>query len=323
MNLENIVFLTGTSVPLLAKKTLRHLPIRNAKLSKATVAKFSDGELNIELLESVRGSEAYIIQSTCFPCNDTLMEIMFMSNALQLAGVEKITAVIPYFGYARQDRRPGHSRTAISGKVAARMLTGAGVSRVIVMDIHSEQTEGFFDCSVTNLSASSLFLADVRKNYKKKDMENLIGVAPDVGSVARSRKIVEKLNIDLAIIDKRRPKANASEVMNLIGDVEGKHCVMFDDMIDTAGTLCKGAEALKEHGALSVVAYATHPVLSGPAYENINNSVIDRVVVTDTIPLRPDANCDRIEVISVAELLSKAISRMLMNGSLGALDSED
>ena len=320
MTRDNITFFTGSSNPQLASNIVKHLPM-SSELGKLNLTKFSDGELNCSIHQNVRGSDAYIIQSTCAPANDSIMEVMVIADALWRASVNSITLVIPYWGYARQDRRPNSERTPITSKMVATMMgTIPCINKIIIMDIHSSQQGGFFSWPMIDVHASSVFIEDIKKRYPKKERDKIVFVSPDVGGVARVRKVAQKMDLDLAIIDKRRQEANKSEVMNIIGDVDGRHCVVIDDMIDTAGTLSKAATALKEAGALTVVAYATHPVLSGSAHDTINDSDIDAVVVTDTIPLRSDRNCDKIEVISVAELLSKTISRILLNGSVGELD---
>ncbi|HEY4541529.1 MAG TPA: ribose-phosphate pyrophosphokinase, partial [Noviherbaspirillum sp.] len=278
MALENLMVFTGNANPELAAGVAKQLGI---PLGKAVVSKFSDGEVMVEINENVRGKDVFVLQSTCAPTNDHLMEIMLMVDALKRASAGRITAAIPYFGYARQDRRPRSARVAISAKVVANMLQQAGVGRVLIMDLHADQIQGFFDIPVDNIYASPILLSDlIKKNY-----DDLLVVSPDVGGVVRARALAKRLNCDLAIIDKRRPKANVSEVMHIIGEVEGRNCVIMDDMVDTAGTLCKAAEVLKERGAKKVVAYCTHPVLSGPAIDRIQNSPLDELVVTDTIPL--------------------------------------
>jgi ribose-phosphate pyrophosphokinase len=260
----------------------RHL---NLSLGRAVVGKFSDGEVMVELLENVRGRDVFVLQSTCQPTNDNLMEVMVMVDALKRASATRITAALPYFGYARQDRRPRSARVAISAKVVADMLSTVGVDRVMVMDLHADQIQGFFNIPVDNVYATPILLGDLwKRNY-----DNLLIVSPDVGGVVRARAIAKRLDSDLAIIDKRRPKANVAEVMNIIGDVEGRTCVIMDDIVDTANTLCKAATALKEHGAAKVVAYCTHPVLSGGAVARIASSDMDEIVVTDTIPLTEEA----------------------------------
>ncbi|MEI6737209.1 MAG: ribose-phosphate pyrophosphokinase, partial [Pseudomonadota bacterium] len=285
-------------------------------LGRVKVAKFSDGEVMVEILENVRGKDAFILQSTCAPTNDNLMEIMVMADALKRSSAARITAVVPYFGYARQDRRPRSARVAISAKVVANMLTGAGVDRLLTMDLHADQIQGFFDIPVDNIYATPILLGDVWKH----DYQDLIVVSPDVGGVVRARAIAKQLDAELAIIDKRRPRANVSMVMNIIGDVKGHTCLIMDDIVDTAGTLTEAAKALKERGAEKVVAYCTHPVLSGPAIERLENSVIDELVVTDTIPLKADAvACKKIRQIGTAELIAETIRRIAEGGSVSSL----
>ena len=309
----NLMVFTGNANPLLGKEVARRLSI---PVGRAVVGKFSDGEVNIELLENVRGKDVFILQSTSTPTNDNLMEILVMTDALKRSSAARITAAIPYFGYARQDRRPRSARVAISAKVVANMLEAAGVDRVLTMDLHADQIQGFFDVPVDNIYAAPILLSDVWKhNY-----ENLVVVSPDVGGVVRARALAKRLESDLAIIDKRRPKANVSEVMHVIGEIEGRTCVIMDDMVDTAGTLCKAAEVLKERGAIKVMAYCTHAVLSGNAVQKINASVIDELVVTDTIALRDDARaCTKIRQLSVAELLAETIRRINSEDSVSSL----
>jgi len=312
MSGDMMVF-TGNANPKLAESVARHLGIH---LGRATVSRFSDGEVMVEILEHVRGKDVFILQSTCAPTNDNLMEIMVMVDALRRASAARITAAIPYFGYARQDRRPRSARVAITAKVVANMLTGVGVDRVLTMDLHSDQIQGFFDIPVDNVYASPILLSDVwRQNY-----ENLIVVSPDVGGVVRARALAKQLDADLAIIDKRRPKPNVAKVMNIIGDVAGRTCLIMDDMVDTANTLCEAANALKEKGALRVVAYCTHGVLSGPAIERLEKSAIDELVVTDTIPLNENArNCKRVRQLSVAELMAETLRRINAEESVSSL----
>jgi len=307
---------TGNANPRLAEEVARHLNIR---LGRAVVGRFSDGEVMVELLENVRGKDVFVLQSTCMPTNDTLMEVMVMVDALKRASAGRITAAIPYLGYSRQDRRPRSARVAITAKVVANMLTVAGVDRVLTMDLHSDQIQGFFDVPVDNIYASPILLGDVWKH----GYQNLVVVSPDVGGVVRARALAKRLESDLAIIDKRRPKPNVAKVMNIIGDVRGRTCVIMDDMVDTANTLCEAAQALKEHGAAKVLAYCTHPVLSGKAIERIENSTLDELVVTDTIPLRDDAKqCTRIRQLSVAELLAETMRRISNEDSVSSLFSE-
>jgi ribose-phosphate pyrophosphokinase len=311
---SGIMCFTGNANPELAKAIVKHLGI---PLGKAYVGRFSDGEVAVEITENVRGRDIYIIQPTCPPTADNFMELLVMADAMKRASCARITAMIPYFGYARQDRRPRSSRVPITAKVAANMISAVGINRVLTLDLHADQIQGFFDIPVDNVYASPLNLADIWKRQMRHD---LIVVAPDVGGVVRARAIAKRLDVDLAIIDKRRPRANEATVMNLIGDVSGKCCVLVDDMVDTAGTLCAGAAALKANGAIKVVAYCVHPILSGAAIENINNSEIDELVVTDSIPLSAEAQaCDRIRQLSVAQLLAETIRRMAMGESVSSL----
>jgi ribose-phosphate pyrophosphokinase len=313
MAFDNLMLFTGNANPKLAQKVARHL---NIQLGKATVSKFSDGEVMVELLENVRGKDVFVLQSTCAPTNDTLMEMMIMVDALRRSSAARITAAIPYMGYARQDRRPRSARVAISAKVVANMLTIAGVNRLLTMDLHADQIQGFFDIPVDNIYATPILLGDLWKHGYK----NLVVVSPDVGGVVRARAIAKRLESDLAIIDKRRPRPNVATVMNIIGDVNGRTCVIMDDMVDTANTLCAAADALKEQGAVRVVAYCTHPVLSGPAVARIEKSVIDELVVTDTIPLKPEAEaCPKIRVVSVDSLLAETVRRICEESSVSSL----
>jgi ribose-phosphate pyrophosphokinase len=312
VNGEMMVF-TGNANPELAEEVVAHL---NIGLGRATVGRFSDGEVMVELLENVRGKDVFVLQSTCHPTNDSLMEVMVMVDALRRSSAARITAAIPYFGYSRQDRRPRSARVAITAKVVANMLTSVGIDRLLTMDLHSDQIQGFFDIPVDNIYATPILLGDVWKhNYP-----NLVVVSPDVGGVVRARALAKQLNSDLAIIDKRRPKPNVAKVMHIIGEVEGRTCVIMDDMVDTANTLCEAANALKEHGAEKVVAYCTHPVLSGGAVERIANSRLDELVVTNTIPLRPDAEtCPKIRQLSSAEILAETIRRISREDSVSSL----
>jgi len=311
-NGDMMVF-TGNANHKLAEEVVSHLGIG---LGRATVGRFSDGEVMIELLENVRGRDVFVLQSTCNPINDSLMEVMVMVDALRRSSAGRITAAIPYFGYSRQDRRPRSARVAITAKVVANMLTSVGVNRLLTMDLHSDQIQGFFDIPVDNIYATPILLSDVWKhNYP-----NLVVVSPDVGGVVRARAVAKQLNADLAIIDKRRPKTNVAKVMNIIGDVAGRTCVIMDDMVDTANTLCEAATALKQEGAEKVVAYCTHPVLSGAAVERITNSKLDELVVTNTIPLRPDAvACSKIRQLSAANLLAETIRRISHEDSVSSL----
>ncbi len=309
-----IAVFTGNANPQLAQDIARYLQI---PLGRAHVGRFSDGEVTAELMENVRGRDVFIVQPTCPPANDHLMELLVMVDACRRASAARITAVIPYFGYARQDRRPRATRVAITAKVVANMLAGVGVHRVLTVDLHADQIQGFFDIPVDNVYSSPVLLGEV---WKQK-YEDLVVVSPDVGGVVRARAIAKRLDdADLAIIDKRRPQANVSEVMNIIGEVEGKSCVLVDDMVDTAGTLCHAAKALKDHGARRVVAYITHAVLSGPAVERIEGSVLDELVVTDTIPLRENAQgCRKIRQLSVAGLLAETMRRIRDEESVSSL----
>ncbi|HEX7559856.1 MAG TPA: ribose-phosphate pyrophosphokinase [Usitatibacter sp.] len=313
MAFDKLMVFTGNANPKLAQRVAKNLAIQ---LGKATVSRFSDGEVMVELLENVRGKDVFVLQSTCAPTNDTLMELMIMVDALRRSSAARITAAIPYFGYARQDRRPRSARVAISAKVVANMLTGSGVHRMLTMDLHADQIQGFFDIPVDNIYATPILLGDLWKHGYK----NLVVVSPDVGGVVRARAIAKQLDSDLAIIDKRRPRPNVAKVMNIIGDVDGRTCVIMDDMVDTANTLCEAARALQEQGAVRVVAYCTHPVLSGPAVERIEASVIDELVVTDTIPLKPEAEaCRKIRQVSVAELLAETMRRICEESSVSSL----
>lgn len=286
-------------------------------MGRATVGRFSDGEVMVEITENVRGQDIYLIQPTCSPAAENFMELMAMVDALKRASVARLTAVIPYFGYARQDRRSRSSRVPITAKVAAKMISSVGTDRVVTVDLHADQIQGFFDVPMDNVYASPLLLADIWKHYQ---MDELVVVSPDVGGVVRARAIAKRLDTELAIIDKRRPRANESVVMNIIGDVEGKICVLVDDMIDTAGTLAAAAKALKVKGARRVVAYCVHPVLSGPAIDNIAHSELDEIVVTDTIPLSELAQqCGLIRQLSVAQMLAETIRRMSEGESVSSL----
>jgi len=305
---------SGSANPALTQSIAECLGI---PMGRANVGRFSDGEVAIEIMENVRGRDVYVVQPTCHPAAENFMELLVMIDALTRASASRVTAIIPYFGYARQDRRPRSSRVPITAKVAARMISVAGTNRVVTVDLHADQIQGFFDIPVDNVYASPLTLADIWKHYTS---DEFIVVSPDVGGVVRARAIAKRLDADLAIIDKRRPRANEATVMNLIGDVEDKICVLVDDMIDTAGTLCAAAGALKDKGARRVVAYCVHPVLSGKAIENISNSRLDEIVVTDTIPLSQAAyDCGRIRQLSVAQMLAETIRRMSEGESVSSL----
>ena len=305
---------SGNAHPKLAHDIARRLRV---PIARAHVGRFSDGEINVEILENIRGRETFIIQPTCPPASENLMELLVMVDAARRASAARITAVIPYFGFARQDRRPRSSRVPITAKLVAKLIATAGVDRVLTVDLHTEQIQGFFDVAVDNVYASPLLLGDV---WKRK-YEDIVVVSPDVGGVVRARALAKRLDdADLVIIDKRRDKANQSEVMNIIGQVDGKNCIMMDDMVDTAGTLCHAATALKQHGAASVQAYITHPVLSGPAVSRISESELDEVVVTDTIPLSEEAlACSKIRQLSTAELLAETMRRISDEESVSSL----
>lgn len=311
---ESMMLFTGNANRPLARAVARHLQV---PLGKATVGRFSDGEITVEIAENVRGRDAIVIQPTCAPTNDNFMELLVLIDALRRASALSITAVVPYLGYARQDRRPRSARVPITAKLIANMITGVGTDRVLTVDLHAEQIQGFFDIPMDNVYASPVLLGEIWKH----EYEDLMVVSPDVGGVVRARAIARRLDdADLAIIDKRRPRPNESRVMNIIGEVEGRTCVMVDDLVDTAGTLCRAAEALKENGAVKVVAYCTHPVLSGNAIENIENSTLDELVVTDTIPLSEEAaQCSRIRQLSVAGLLGESINRISSGQSLSSM----
>lgn len=313
MALGSIMVFTGNANPELAQSVVQYLGI---ELGHASVGRFSDGEIAVEILENVRGRDVFILQSTCVPTNDSLMEVMLMVDALKRASAGRITAAIPYFGYARQDRRPRSSRVAISAKVVADMLTTVGVDRVVTMDLHADQIQGFFSIPVDNVYSTPVLLEDLaHQNHK-----NLLVVSPDVGGVVRARAIARVINSDLAIIDKRRPKANVAEVMNIIGDVAGRTCVIMDDIVDTANTLCKAAQALKDQGAEKVLAYCTHPVLSGGAIERVTDSALDELVVTDTIPLSSQAAaCPKVRQVSCAQLLAQTLARINNEDSVSSL----
>jgi ribose-phosphate pyrophosphokinase len=309
-----LMVFSGNANPPLAQSIANHLRIN---LGKAVVSEFSDGEIMVEIMENVRGRDIFVVQPTCAPTNNNLMELLVMVDALRRSSAARITTVIPYFGYARQDRRPRSARVPITAKVVAQMIGNVGADRVLTVDLHADQIQGFFDVPVDNVYASPILLGDVwRQKYP-----NLIVVSPDVGGVVRARALAKRLDdADLAIIDKRRPKANVAKVMNIIGEVEGRSCVLVDDLVDTAGTLCQAAKALKDHGAERVVAYCTHPVLSGDAIKNIADSVLDELVVTDSIPLRPDAKaCPRIRQLSIAEMLAEAIRRISQEESVSSM----
>ncbi len=310
---------SGNANPQIARLISQHLGL---PLGQASIGKFSDGEINVQLKENVRGKDVFFVQPTCAPTNDNLMELMVMVDALRRSSAERITAVMPYFGYSRQDRRPRSARVPISAKVVANMLTGVGVDRVLTIDLHADQIQGFFDIPVDNIYATGILLNDLLS----LELPDPMIVSPDIGGVLRARAMAKRLpNATLSIIDKRRPKANVSEVMNIIGeeDIEGKNCILIDDMVDTAGTLGKAASALKERGAKSVHAYCTHPVLSGNALKNVERSGLDELVVTDTIPLSPDMQASKkIRVVSIAGLVAETIRRIHVEESISSLFGE-
>jgi len=311
--LDRLMVFAGNANRKLAEDVVSHLRI---PLGRAKVGRFSDGEVMVEILENVRGKDVFVLQSVCAPTNDNLMELLVMVDALKRASATRVTAAIPYMGYARQDRRPSSARVPISAKVVANMMTSAGVDRVLTMDLHSEQIQGFFDIPVDNIYSGPIMLGDVWKH----GYQSLVVVSPDVGGVVRARALAKRLEADLAIIDKRRPRPNVATVMNIIGEVDGRTCVIVDDLVDTANTLCEAAAALKRHGAQRVLAYCTHPVLSGPAVERIMNSALDEIVVTDTIPLREDAQgCGKIRVLTVASLLAETMRRISAEDSVSSL----
>lgn len=314
--LFNTVLFTGNANPALAEEIGKSLGV---ELGKATVGRFSDGEVTVEVHQNVRARDVFVVQPTCAPTNENLMELLIMVDALKRASARRITAVIPYYGYARQDRRPRSMRVPISAKVVANLLETVGVERVLTMDLHADQIQGFFDIPVDNIYASPVLLSDL----KSKAYPDLVVVSPDVGGVVRARALAKQLGSDLAIIDKRRPKANVSEVMHVIGEIEGRNCVIMDDMIDTAGTLVKAAEVLKERGAKRVFAYCTHPIFSGPAIERIAKSQLDEVVITNTIPLSDAAKaCKKIRQLTVAFLFAETIRRISDGESVTSLFAE-
>jgi ribose-phosphate pyrophosphokinase len=310
---DNMMVFTGNANRALAEKVIRYLGL---PMGKASIGTFSDGEIMVELEDNVRGRDVFIIQPTCSPSNDNLMELLVLIDAIKRASAQRITAVIPYYGYARQDRRPRTARVAITARLVADMISIAGANRVLTMDLHADQIQGFFSIPTDNIYAGPVLLGDIWKHEYPK----LLVVSPDVGGVVRARALAKHLDADLAIIDKRRPKANVAKVMNIIGDVKGRTCVLMDDLVDTAGTLCEAAGALKDNGASKVLAYCTHAVLSGPAVERISSSALDELVVTDTIPLSQEGvACDRIRQLSISELLAEAIRRIAQNDSVSSL----
>ncbi|MFW5722989.1 MAG: ribose-phosphate diphosphokinase [Halochromatium sp.] len=314
MQASALMVFSGNANPALANEIVAHLGL---PMGKAVVGQFSDGEVMTEIQENVRGRDIFIVQPTCAPTYDNLLELLVMIDALRWASAKRITAVIPYFGYARQDRRPRSARVPITARLVAKMIGSAGADRVLTVDLHADQIQGFFDIPVDNVYASPILLGDI---WRQKH-DNLMVVSPDVGGVVRARAIAKRLDdADLAIIDKRRPRANEAKVMNIIGDVRGRSCVLVDDLVDTAGTLCQAAAALKEQGASKVQAYCTHPVLSGPAVDNISASALDELVVTNTIPLRPEArDCRKIRQLSIGELLAETMRRVSNEESVSSL----
>jgi ribose-phosphate pyrophosphokinase len=311
---SSMMVFAGNANPELAQSIATHL---HMSLGKVIVGRFSDGEVMVEVMENVRGRDVFIVQPTCAPTNENLMELLVMIDAMRRSSAARVTAVIPYFGYARQDRRPRSARVPITAKVIADMIGAVGADRVLTVDLHADQIQGFFDIPVDNVYASPILLGDV---WRQKHPDLMV-VSPDVGGVVRARALAKRLDdADLAIIDKRRPRANVAQVMNIIGDVEGRSCVIVDDLVDTAGTLCQAAGALKQHGAKKVVAYCTHPVFSGPAVENIAGSALDEIVVTDTIPLSETAQaCSKIRQLSIAELLAETMRRVSNEESVSTL----
>jgi len=311
---NSMLVFSGNANRQLAEDIVNYL---NIPLGKAILGRFSDGEIMVEIMENVRGKDVFIVQPTCYPTNDNLMELMVMVDAMRRSSARRVTTVIPYFGYSRQDRRPRSARVAISAKVVANMISGVGADRLLTVDLHADQIQGFFDIPVDNVYASPILLGDIwRQKYSKQ-----IVVSPDVGGVVRARALAKRLgDADLAIIDKRRPRPNEAKVMHIIGEVQDRTCVLIDDLVDTAGTLCEAARALKAHGAAKVVAYCTHPVLSGAAIKNIEGSQLDELVVTDTIPLWPDAKaCSRIRQLSIAGMLAETLRRVSMEESVSTL----
>jgi ribose-phosphate pyrophosphokinase len=311
--LENVAVFAGNANPVLAEAVARRLGV---PLGKAVVGRFSDGEVLVEIMDNVRGRDVFIVQPTCAPSNDNLMELLIMIDAVKRSSARRITAVIPYYGYARQDRRPRTARVAITAKLVADMIQVAGANRVLTMDLHADQIQGFFSIPTDNIYASLVLLGDIWR----QEFKDLLVVSPDVGGVVRARAMAKHLEADLAIIDKRRPRPNEAKVMHIIGEVEGRTCVLMDDLVDTAGTLCEAAGALKAHGAKRVLAYCTHAVLSGKAVERISASPLDELVVTDTIPLKPEARaCKQIRQLSIAELLAESMRRIAEEDSVSEL----
>ena len=313
MSIENLAIFAGNANPDLAQQVARYL---GSSIGKALVNSFSDGEVNVEILENVRGQDVYVIQPTCAPAEKNLMELLVMIDALKRSSADRITAVLPYFGYARQDRRPRTARVAITAKLVADMICVAGADRALTMDLHADQIQGFFNIPVDNIYAAPVLNSELYRH----EPENLLVVSPDVGGVVRARAMAKQLNAELAIIDKRRPRANEAKVMHIIGEIEGRNCVLMDDMVDTAGTLCEAASALKQAGAVQVKACCTHPVLSGQALQRISESELDEVVVTNSIPLSEEAKlCSKIRQISISGLLAESIRRIATGDSVSSL----
>jgi len=313
VSLDKMIVFAGNANRELSERVVQHLDL---PLGKAAIGSFSDGEVMVEIMEHVRGKDVFILQSTCAPSNDNLMELLVMIDAIKRSSAKRITAVVPYFGYARQDRRPRTARVAITAKLVADMITKAGANRVLTMDLHADQIQGFFDVPVDNIYAGPVLLGDVWRH----EYPDLLVVSPDVGGVVRARAMAKHLEADLAIIDKRRPQANVAKVMNIIGEVKGRTCLLMDDLVDTAGTLCEAADALKQKGATRVLAYCTHPVLSGPAVERIEKSQLDELVVTDTIPLSEAGEaCSKIRQLTISEILAEAMRRIASEDSISSL----
>ena len=313
MSIENLAIFAGNANPDLAQQVARYL---GSSIGKALVNSFSDGEVNVEILENVRGQDVYVIQPTCAPAEKNLMELLVMIDALKRSSADRITAVLPYFGYARQDRRPRTARVAITAKLVADMICVAGADRALTMDLHADQIQGFFNIPVDNIYAAPVLNSELYRH----EPENLLVVSPDVGGVVRARAMAKQLNAELAIIDKRRPRSNEAKVMHIIGEIEGRNCVLMDDMVDTAGTLCEAASALKQAGAVQVKACCTHPVLSGQALQRINESELDEIVVTNSIPLSEEAKvCSKIRQISISGLLAESIRRIATGDSVSSL----
>ncbi len=311
--MAQLMLFSGNATPELSKKVSDYLSV---PLGDASVGRFSDGEIAVDIVENVRGQDVFVLQSTCEPTNDNLMELVVMCDALRRASASRITAVVPYFGYARQDRRPRSARVPITAKVVADIMVGVGIDRVLTVDLHADQIQGFFDVAVDNIYATTVMLDDIQR----KQPQDVVVVSPDIGGVVRARAMAKQLDSDLAIIDKRRPAPNQAEVMNIIGEISGRTCLIVDDIIDTAGTLCNAAKALKDQGAKAVIAYCTHPVLSGPALENLKDSALDELVVTDSIPI-PDSimGTGRVRIITIAELLGEAVRRVSNEESISAM----